>query len=52
MKKETRSIKRMKQEAKRIKKEENLKHSDALDLVAKKYGFDNWNVLSEELSRD
>ncbi len=41
--------KRLKQEAKRVKKKLGILHHEALQLVANKYGFENWVTLRNEL---
>lgn len=43
---QTISIPLLKQTAKAIKKELNVTHSAALDMVARQNGFDNWSVMS------
>jgi hypothetical protein len=44
---DTTSVNKLKKHAKRIKKQKNVTHSEALDLVAKElgYGFENWHHL-------
>lgn len=44
----TPSLSRLKQRAKLIKKEKNISHSGALDLIAKELGFENWKVCQQE----
>lgn len=41
------SVKRLKQKAKKLKKEKGIKHSDALNQVALEFGFPSWLTLSE-----
>ncbi|MGR6831198.1 MvaI/BcnI family restriction endonuclease [Aliivibrio wodanis] len=40
---------RLKQRAKKIKKEHQISHNDALDLISKEYGFNNWKEIQIEL---
>lgn len=42
----TLAISKLKSEAKRLKKEKGIKHSEALDLVAKSLGFDSWDTIA------
>lgn len=42
----TLEISKLKSEAKCLKKEKGIKHSDALDLIAKSLGFDSWDALA------
>jgi tRNA 2-selenouridine synthase SelU len=47
-------INRLKQKAKRIKKNnkyKSLTHSEALDIVAKEYGYQNWSLLMRHVNR-
>lgn len=39
-------ISKLKSEAKRLKKEKGVKHSEALDLIAKSIGFDSWDTVA------
>ena len=45
------SLKRLKQKAKRIKKDKEIQHSEALDLVAQEYGYKAWTELKTELDQ-
>jgi len=47
----TNKINRFKQEAKKLKKELNCKHSDSLNIVAKRNGFSNWTALQKEADK-
>lgn len=42
----TRTIKRLKQDASYLKKENNIALNQALNLVAKKYGYESWQSLT------
>jgi len=42
----TPSVERMKKHAKRLKKEKNITHSEALERVAKQAGFDHWHEVT------
>jgi len=41
-----------KAEAKQLKVKDNLKYMVAMDIVAKKYGFKNWNIAKTKLSAE
>lgn len=43
----TRSVKRLKQDAKRLKKEKDIPLNQALDSIAENYGYENWTVLTQ-----
>jgi hypothetical protein len=45
------SEKRLKQRAKKLKKQQNLSHARALDLIAKEHGFDDWKTCQRVLSQ-
>ncbi|NOQ65542.1 MAG: hypothetical protein GQ582_13610 [Methyloprofundus sp.] len=47
----THKINRFKQEAKKLRKELNCQHSDALNIVAKRNGFSNWTALQKEADK-
>ena len=46
------TINRVKQRAKKIKKELNVSHSEALLLISNEHGFSNWNLFQEELKNN
>ncbi|HEK1826538.1 hypothetical protein [Pseudomonas aeruginosa] len=41
------SISRLKQRARRIKREKDIPHHEALEITAKAAGFDNWHQVAE-----
>ena len=43
----TRTIKRLKQDAKELKKAQNISQHQALDLIAEQHGYENWVLLSQ-----
>lgn len=51
MKKQTPSLNHIKREAKKLKKELDIKYIEALEIVAKKYGFSNWMHCQRALSQ-
>ena len=46
------TIKRIKQRATKLKKELNIPHSAALQLISNEYGFSNWKLFQEELKKN
>jgi hypothetical protein len=46
------TINRIKQRAKKLKKELNTSHSDALQLISSEYGFSNWKSFQEDLKKN
>lgn len=42
---------RVKQRAKKLKKEQGISHSEALKIISNELGFDNWQNLQEELKK-
>ncbi len=46
------TINRIKQRAKKLKKERNISHSEALLLISNEYGFSNWKSFQEELKKN
>lgn len=44
------SIHRLKQRAKQLKKENQISHAQALNLISKEYGYENWSLLLQVLS--
>jgi hypothetical protein len=45
-----RSLENLKRHAKEIKRERGCSHSEALDQVAVRYGYQNWSLLSKSAS--
>ncbi|TVT57570.1 MAG: hypothetical protein FHK80_08650 [Azoarcus sp. PHD] len=43
----SKTVEKLKQNARRLKKEDGISHHEALDQVAKKVGFDHWHHVSE-----
>jgi hypothetical protein len=41
----------IKRRAKKLKKESSITHMQALDVLAKEYGFSNWKHCQKELSK-
>ncbi len=41
------AISRLKQRARRIKRERDIPHHEALEITAKAAGFDNWHQAAE-----
>lgn len=39
------SVSKLKAQAKKLKRAENITHTEALEQVAKKFGFDNWHQV-------
>jgi hypothetical protein len=44
------TIEKIKNEARKLKKDHEIKHSAALEIVAKSYGFANYNQATHKLS--
>ena len=44
------NLKQIKVEANFLKKEEGIKHSEALEKISKKYDFNNWHDANKKLS--
>jgi hypothetical protein len=42
----------LKREAKKLKKEKNIKYSEALELIAADYGFRNWQHCIKTLNKE
>ncbi len=45
------TARRLQQEAKALVKKEGIKHTDALELVARSYGFPNWKAVLNAFSQ-
>lgn len=52
MKLQNHTVNFYKLQAKRLKRELNIKHTDALNIVAKNYGFSNWIDCQRSISRN
>lgn len=48
----TRTIKRLKQDAKKLKKEKGISQHQALDLIAEQHGYENWTLLTQNTVDD
>ena len=44
-----RSLDRLRQEAKNLKKREGISHAEALEIVAQTYGYPNWKAIRKTL---
>lgn len=44
-------VSKLKQKARRIKRQFDISHTEALDLVAKQAGFDHWKAVTEAADR-
>lgn len=42
----------IKRQAKKIKKELNISHSEALEILAKQYGYVDWKSLQTKLAQN
>ena len=48
----TRTIKRLRQDAKELKKAQNISQHQALDLIAEQHGYKNWTFLTQNTIDD
>ena len=46
------TIDRIKQRAKKLKKETKISHTEALKIISKEHGFHNWKEFQEELKKN
>ncbi len=51
MEKKTHTLEYIKRQASKLKKERNIKHADALEIVAKNLGYSNWQHCQRSLSK-
>lgn len=43
-------LERLRREAKKLKRELGITHSEALDRIAARYGFANWSQLAKHIN--
>lgn len=46
------TIEQIKQQAKVLKKQNNIKHAEALNEIAKKYGFNKYEILKNKSDKN
>ena len=39
-------VEKFKQEARKLKREQNISHTEALEVIAKRCGFDHWHQVT------